>query len=47
MTESVGGALHLKGVTEALFLDNRTTTIDKQNKNIAGVTATGCSIYSP
>ena len=31
----------LEGVTDALFLDNRTTTIDKQNKNIADVTPRG------
>lgn len=37
----------LKRRHDALFLDNRTSTIEKQFKNIAGVTATGCIIYNP
>ena len=37
----------MKGVTDALFLGNRTTTSRFGIKNNAGVTAMGCSIYSP
>lgn len=44
---AMGGALHIKRRHDALFLDNRTSTIEKQFKNIAGVTATGCIIYNP
>ena len=37
----------LKRRHDALFLDNRTSTIEKQFKNIAGVTAKGVSYTTP
>ena len=43
----MGGALHIRRRYHALFLAFETSTIELASQNNAGVTATGCSIYSP